>query len=97
MRIIHDSNLLTLLKPNVLFENQCIFFHTGPRTTFVRNMLSLRVPSNILLFLLQLPLWYDLWFIFEGRNEGPVEVQILLSFGGWLSHGQSYHISYFYK
>ena len=28
---------------------------------------------------------------------GPVEVKILLSLGGWLSHGQSCHISYFYK
>ena len=27
---------------------------------------------------------------------GPVEVKILLSLGGWLSHGQSCHISYFY-
>ena len=27
---------------------------------------------------------------------GPVEVKILLSLGGWLSHRQSCHISYFY-
>ena len=27
---------------------------------------------------------------------GPVEVKILLSLGGWLSHGQSCHNSYFY-
>ena len=27
---------------------------------------------------------------------GPVEVKILLSLGGWLSHGQSCHISFFY-
>ena len=27
---------------------------------------------------------------------GPVEVKILLSLSGWLSHGQSCHISYFF-
>ena len=27
---------------------------------------------------------------------GPAEVKIVLSLGGWLSHGQSCHISYFY-
>ena len=28
---------------------------------------------------------------------GPVEVYIRLSFDGWLFHGQSCHVSYFYK
>ena len=44
---------------------------------------------------LKLPLWYGSGSLLKAIME-HVEVTILLSLGGWLSHGQSCHISYFY-